>query len=99
MQRHLAGIFEPVAGAQGNEGGLVLVEHEFLVIAGYARGTGHHDPMLRPVMMHLKAELGTGIDDDALDLKALARVDALVRAPGAIDLAMLDMVLATLSLE
>ena len=44
--------------------------------------------MLGALVMHLQRQLGAGIDGDVLDLEIVADVDALIGAPGPVDLAM-----------
>lgn len=89
FERHFAGVGEAVVGAQRDVGGLVFAEEEGFSIAGDFGSAAHDDPVLGAVVMHLQAETGAGVDDDALDLEAGTFIDAVVRAPGAIDLAML----------
>src|SRR5438552_3464898 len=88
-----------MARAERNEGRLVLVEEKLLLAARNLRSPGNHDPMLRAMMMHLQTELRARIDDDALDLETLAGIDALIGSPGAIDAAVLDVMIASLPLE
>ncbi|QDX82884.1 hypothetical protein B9N43_07305 [Denitratisoma sp. DHT3] len=47
----------------------------------------HDHPVLRPVVVELQGQLGARIHGDALDPEALAAVDVLVAAPGAMDAA------------
>ena len=47
----------------------------------------HDDPVLGAVVVHLQRQLRARLDHDALDLEALARVDAVVAAPRPVDLA------------
>src|SRR5690606_33002777 len=42
--------------------------------------------MLGTVMVHLQTQAGTGIDDNAFDLKAITEVDGVIPAPRTIDL-------------
>src|SRR5690554_864360 len=72
FERDLAGVGEAVAFAYRDEGGFVLGEQEGSLPARDLRGAAHDDPVLGAVMMHLQAQRGAGIDDDALDLEALA---------------------------
>lgn len=74
-------------GAERDVGGLILGEQQHLVAIGNFGGAADHDPVLGTVVVHLQAEGGAGVDDDALDLETGAGVDAVVPAPGAVDLA------------
>ena len=51
------------------------------------------------VVMHLQTETGTGVDNDAIDLKARTEIDAVVPAPGATDFAVAMAFTALLLLE
>ena len=73
--------------AERNVGRFVFGEQEGPVAAGDLGRAADHDPVFGAVMVHLQAQLGAGIDDDALDLEAFAGVDRVVPAPGPIDLA------------
>lgn len=54
FQGNLAGIFQAVPRADGNEGGLVLGDQESLVSPRHARRAAHDDPVLRAMMVHLQ---------------------------------------------
>src|SRR6185437_9103194 len=82
-----------------NEGGLVLLEQKALLSARDARGAGDHDPMLGAMMMQLQREHATGSHHQALDLEALAIVDAVVAAPGPKHLAMQGVLVTSLGLQ
>ena len=55
--------------------------------------------MLGAVVVHLQRERGARLDHDALHLKALAALDAVVGAPGTVHLAMHETLLAARGLE
>src|SRR6266545_1389436 len=84
-KRDLPHVFESMLGLDRDMGGLVFGQKLYLVASCHPRGARHHHPVLRPVVMHLQRERFARFDHDALDLKALACIDALVVAPGAID--------------
>src|SRR5690606_39840290 len=71
LQWNLAGVLQSVLAAQGDICALVLTQHENPVITGNAGSAAHYDPVLGAVVMHLQAEGGAGVDDDALDLETL----------------------------
>ena len=67
---------------------MVFSEHDNLFPAGDFCRALDHDPVLGAMVVHLQAQAGLGIDLDALDFKAVAFVDAVIPAPGAMNLAM-----------
>ena len=75
-------------GPQGDIGALVLAHQLLDAILFHQRRALHHDPVLSAVVMHLQGEAGAGIDHDLLHLPALPFGDAVVGAPGPVDLAM-----------
>ena len=84
MQRQLARVFQAVVHADRDIGRFVLGQQAHLVAAGHARGARHHDPVFGAVVVHLQRQLLARLDRDALDLEAVARIDALVVAPWAV---------------
>src|SRR5215469_11312317 len=64
---------------------LVLLEEKHLLAAGDTRRAGDDDPMLGAVVMQLERQLRTGLDLQALHLKARPGLDAVVAAPRAKD--------------
>jgi hypothetical protein len=88
FERDLSGVLQAVFDAERDVGRLVLAEQDDLLAARHPGRAAHHDPVLGAMMVHLQRERGAGADDDALDLEALAAVDAVVPAPGAMHLAM-----------
>src|SRR5690606_27012352 len=85
FQGDLAGVGQTVNGGDGDVGRLVFPEQESLVVTGHPRSTGNHDPVFGTVVMLLQRQAGARLDHDAFDLKAIAAVDGVVAAPGAID--------------
>ena len=65
---------------------LVLGQDQRLLVATHVRGTGHYDPVLGPVVVHLHRELSARVDRDPLDLETVPGVDRVVLAPGTVDL-------------
>src|SRR6185312_5642132 len=82
-----------------NEGRLIFAKGEYLVVTGNSGDARNHDPVLRPLVVHLQGEFGAGIDGDTLDLKFVAAVDAFISAPGAVHLAVGDMELTAFTLK
>ena len=74
VQRDLAGILQPVRGAERDVGRLVLGQHHLLVAAADFGGALHDDPMLGAVMVHLQRQLAARFDHDVLDLHPMAVV-------------------------
>lgn len=58
-----------------NIGGLIFGEEKNLIAVGDFGRAFDDDPVLGPVVMHLEAEFGAGIDVDTFDFEALAEVD------------------------
>src|SRR5882672_7403769 len=79
-QGGLPRVLETVLRADRDVGGLVFREQLDFLVARNPRGARHHDPVLRPVVMHLQRKSFARLDHDALDLKAVAGVDAFVVA-------------------
>src|SRR5260370_27085803 len=84
LQRKLAGVLEPVLGADGDVDGLVLAHEHALLAALHDRRAVHDHPMLGAVVMLLQAELAARLDRDALDLEPVAGIDRAVVAPGTV---------------
>ena len=85
--------------AQGDVGGLVFGQGQHFVAVGDFGGAGHHDPVFGAVVVFLQAETGFGFDLDALDFEAVAFVDAVVPAPGAVHFAVQAVFFALLRAE
>ena len=68
-------------GAEGDVDGLVFGNQAHLVVDGDPGGAFDDDPVFGAVVVALQAEGGAGVDDDALDLKAVADDEAFVPAP------------------
>src|SRR5688572_14163036 len=66
LERHLAGILEPVARAEWNVGRLVFGKQERFLAARDLGSAYHDDPVLGAMVMHLQRQAGARIDDDAL---------------------------------
>src|SRR5215467_3395372 len=77
-----ARILDAMLHADRDVSRLVLLEEEHLLAAGDARRACDDHPVLGPMMMHLQRELRTGLDLQALHLKARSRFDAVVASPG-----------------
>ena len=84
----MPGIFEAMSHAERDVGRLVLAEQELLFATGDERCPAHDDPMFRAVVMHLQRQARTGTHNDAFDLKALAVIDRIVKAPWPTDFSM-----------
>src|SRR5258708_8381140 len=84
-ERGLAWIFQSMLGANRDVGGFVFRNELYFIVSRHPRGARYHHPVLRPMVMHLQRERFARFDHDALDLKALAGVDAFVVTPGPID--------------
>src|SRR5208337_4843780 len=67
--------------APGDVCALVFIEQEFLLALCYAGGSPHHDPVFRPVVMHLERKTGAWIYGYTLYLEAITGIDGLVRPP------------------
>src|SRR3569833_3314642 len=74
LERQLARIREAVRLAERDVGALVLGQDHLAVAAGDLRGALHDDPVLGAMVVHLQAQRGTRVDQDALDLEAGAGV-------------------------
>src|ERR1700722_14524456 len=61
FQHNLAGIFQPVDGADRNIDRFVLVQALDQFVDRYARSTPYHDPVLGPMMMFLQREPAPGL--------------------------------------
>src|SRR5262252_7918410 len=83
LQRQLAGILQPVLGADRDVDGLVLAHEHALLAALHDRRAVHYDPVLGAMIVLLQAELAARLDGDALDLEAVAGIDRAVVPPGA----------------
>ena len=80
--------------AQGDVGGLVFSQQRFLAIDGDFGSAADHHPVLGAVVVHLQRQFGARLHHDAFDLKTLARVYALVPAPGAVHAAVFHLFFA-----
>lgn len=90
FERDLAGVRQTVGRAERDVGRLVLGQHDLLVAVRDHRRALHDDPVFGAMVVHLQAQLCARVHDDALDLEAIALVDAFVRAPWAHDAAVRD---------
>src|SRR6185437_1621016 len=81
---------EPVDAADRDEDRLILMHSPRILVDRDFRGAAHHDPVLGTVAVLLQREHAFGIDDDALDLEALAHVDGLIISPRAVHARMVD---------
>ncbi len=82
-QRNHAGVLQAVGHPHGNEGRLVDVVGGFLVAARYLGGSGHYNPVLAPVMVHLQRKPLPGVDFDPFDLVIFVFLENGVGSPGA----------------
>ena len=82
-QRNHSGVLQAVGHSHGNEGGLVNVVGGFVVAARYLGGSGHYDPVLAPVMVHLKRQPLPGVNFDPFDLVILVFLENGIGSPGA----------------
>src|SRR5208282_4537751 len=95
----LAGIGEPVTGADRQIDRFVLVYEVFIAVERDFGGAAHHDPVLGAVKVLLQRQPSPWPHDDALDLIARALIDALVVAPGAINPPVLSRLRVALRLQ
>ena len=65
-QRHFAGVFHAVHGAQWDVDGLVLGDELNLFTDGHFGRAFDHDPVLGSVVVALQGQRRAGVDDDAL---------------------------------
>jgi hypothetical protein len=72
FQQNLAGVFQPVDGADRDIDRLVLVHDLDQFVDGHARGAAHHDPVLGAVMMLLQREPAARLHDDSLGINPLS---------------------------
>ena len=77
-----AWILETVVGTYWNISGFVLGENEDIITARDFCGSGDHDPVLCPVMMHLQGKLGAGFYRQAFYLVAGSIINTLLVSPG-----------------
>src|SRR3990172_4718684 len=77
-----------MGSAQGHIGGLILAQPENSVPARYLRDPVYHHPMLGTLPVELKAQAGSRLDHNALDLEALASHDRFEAPPGPMHSAM-----------
>src|SRR5215472_11899590 len=82
MQRDFAGVFQPVRGTERDIGRLVFGEDDLFLAAADLGGALHDHPVLGAVMVHLQGQLAARLDQDVLDLDAVAGMHRLIRAPG-----------------
>ena len=75
FQRDLAGVFQPVHGADRDVDRFVLVHGLDEFVDCHARSAPYHDPVLGAMVVLLQREATARLDDDALDLVAIAIVD------------------------
>lgn len=80
-----ARVAQTVNVAERDESGLVFAQQKAALSVGDFGGAFDHHPMLGTVVVHLQAEACAGVDHNALDLKALAAVNAVIPAPGTVD--------------
>lgn len=80
--------------ADGDVGGLVFRDQIGLVAIGHLSSAADHYPVLGAVVMHLHRELGTRLNRDAFDLVTMAVVDGVVHTPRAVNLTMVDVLVA-----
>lgn len=59
-----------MGGALGYIGGLVTVDNVFCFATDNLSGTGNHDPVFAPVMVHLQAEAVSRFHFDAFNFVA-----------------------------
>jgi hypothetical protein len=86
LQQDLSGVLEPVHRAHRDIDRLVLVHGLDVVIDGDSRRAAHHDPVLGAMVVLLQRQPVARLDDDAFHLMAVAIVDRLIAAPGAMHL-------------
>src|SRR5690606_31722625 len=94
FHRSGAPVAQAAHAAARNVRALVLLQVEHLAVAGDLGHAGDDHPVLGAVAVPLQAQPRAGLDHDALDLDPFARVDRVVAAPRAIDLAVEGVLLA-----
>ena len=80
LERDASGVFELVLCRLGDEDGLALVEHRFLLAARDLGRAAQDNPMLRAVIVHLQRDGLAGQDADFLHPIANALADDRRRA-------------------
>src|SRR5262245_27076052 len=68
-------------GTLGNEDVLILSPHRSLVMNPHRRGATDNHPVLRPMMVQLKRQLGPRLDNDPFDSESVAHRDRFITAP------------------
>ena len=84
LQLDLAGILQPVDSANRDIDRFVLMHDFDQFVDSHLRRAAHHDPVFGAVKMLLQREPAARLHDNALDLIARPRVDALIVAPRAV---------------
>src|SRR5579885_2876548 len=80
-QRDASRVLDLVDAAERQVGALILADEKLPVVPRHQRAAVDDDPVLGAMEMLLQAELGAGVDDDALDLEPAALGQRLVIAP------------------
>ena len=81
LQRNGTGIFQAMAGADRDVGGLVFESRNSLS-SGDPRGPADHDPVFGTMVVHLQGQRCARRHGQTFHLEALAFVHALERPPG-----------------
>ena len=97
LERQLARVLQPVLRPDRDVRRFVLRQEELVLAARDPRRAGDHDPVLGAVVVHLQRKRRARLDHDALHLETLAGVDAVVAAPGAVHVAVRDVLGARLA--
>jgi hypothetical protein len=71
-QRKRAGVLDPMGRARGDEGRFLGMDISDLFPDSHPCQAGHHNPMLTPMMVKLKAQATARIHVDLLDLVRLS---------------------------
>lgn len=71
-QRKRAGVLDPMGRARGDEGRSLGMDISDLFPDSHPGQAGHHNPMLTPMMVKLKAQATARIHVDLLDLVRLS---------------------------
>ena len=71
-QRKRAWVFDPMGRARGDEGRFLEMDISDLFPDSHPGQAGHHNPMLTPMMVKLKAQATARIHVDLLDLVPLS---------------------------
>jgi hypothetical protein len=82
LKRDLSGIFETMLGTNRNVNRLVFIKEPISVVNDDERCSSNNDPVLRSMMVRLKGQTFTGLNNNMLDLMASSHRQRLKGSPG-----------------